>query len=165
MIANDQAPDPSPAGEGGSRAAADGWGSRRTDQGPARARALRKSLTRHEEKLWNWLRESVVPMGFHFRRQVPIGSFIVDFACLSARLIVEVDGEQHGSEAGRIRDEKRDPWLRARGYHLLRFANREIDRERQVVLETIRAAGQSPPVAFGDTLPCRGGISVGADRR
>ena len=141
---NDRPPDPSPAGEGGSREAADGWGGRRTEQSPGFARALRKRLTRHEVKLWNWLRESVVPAGFHFRRQVPIGPFIADFACLSRRLIVELDGEQHGTDEGRSRDQQRDAELKARGYRVLRFTNAEIDREKPVVLETIRAALLDP---------------------
>jgi very-short-patch-repair endonuclease len=101
-------------------------------------------LTRHEVKLWNWLRESVVPTGFHFRRQVPIGPFIADFACLSRRLIVELDGEQHGTEPARLRDRRRDEDLQSRGYRVLRFTNAEIDREKQVVLETIRAALLDP---------------------
>jgi very-short-patch-repair endonuclease len=59
------------------------------------ARALRKRMTPQEAKLWVALR-TLRPAGFHFRRQVPIGPYVVDFACLKHRLIVEVDGGQHG---------------------------------------------------------------------
>ena len=131
-------PDPSPVGEGG-RAAA-GWGGKRTSLGVSRARALRKRMTRHEVKLWNWLREAIEPTGFHMRRQVPIDRFIVDFACLAARLVIEVDGEQHGSDVGRARDSERDLRLAELAYRVLRFTNRDIDREKHVVLATIDAA-------------------------
>lgn len=97
-------------------------------------------MTPHEVKLWNWLRETIVPAGFHMRRQVAIGDYIVDFACLAARLVIEVDGEQHGTDAGRSADGLRDERLAELGYRVLRFTNREIDREKRVVLDTIYAA-------------------------
>ena len=64
-----------------------------------KARALRKRLTPQEVKLWVKLRE-LKTFGFHFRRQVPIGPYIVDFATLSARVVVEIDGGQHNMGAG-----------------------------------------------------------------
>jgi very-short-patch-repair endonuclease len=72
------------------------------------ARKLRKSMTRQEVKLWVRLRELREP-GFHFRRQSPIAGFIVDFECRRSRVVVEVDGNQHGFDEHRERDSARDP--------------------------------------------------------
>ncbi len=80
-------------------------------------RGLRKRMTAHEVKLWNWLREELGPAGFHFRRQVPIGRFVVDFACLNQKLVVEVDGYQHGTTELRA-DRKRDGELAQLGYKI-----------------------------------------------
>jgi very-short-patch-repair endonuclease len=126
-------------------------------------------MTPHEVKLWNWLREAIVPAGYRFRRQAPIDRFVVDFACLRARLVIEVDGEQHGLEHGLRRDKLRDERLAELGYAVLRFSNREIDREKPVVLDTIFAAvaarceahitraGPTPVRAFGATRPSPAG--------
>jgi very-short-patch-repair endonuclease len=102
-------------------------------------RSLRKRMTDHEVKLWNWLREDIKPIGFHFRRQVPIGRFVVDFACLKAKLVVEVDGVQHAL-GGLDADIKRDAVLAKMGFRVLRFWNGEIDHETAMVLDTIHAA-------------------------
>ncbi len=96
-------------------------------------------MTAHEVKLWNWLREEIAPAGFHFRRQVPIGRFVVDFACLRYKVIVEVDRAQHGMTRA-AGDRKRDAALAKLGYRALRFWNVEIDREKRMVLDTIFAA-------------------------
>jgi very-short-patch-repair endonuclease len=103
-------------------------------------RHLRKHLTPQEVKLWNWLRENFRPHGHHFRRQVPVGRYIVDFACLKRRVIVEADGGGHGTDAGRRDDEARDTFLRGQGFQVLRFWNHEIDRAKQSVMDTILAA-------------------------
>src|SRR5262245_43261749 len=80
------------------------WGSRPKSTISTRtARSLRRRMTPHEVKLWNWLRERIAPSGFHFRRQVPISRYVVDFACLRYKVIVEIDGAQHGM-AGAARD-------------------------------------------------------------
>ena len=78
-------------------------------------------MTEAERRVWNILRERGVE-GFKFRRQVPLGSYIVDFACLEARLVVEIDGGQHGGE----RDAQRDRWLSEQGFAVLRFWNNEV---------------------------------------
>jgi very-short-patch-repair endonuclease len=75
------------------------------------ARKLRKTMTRQEVKLWVRLREFRA-LGHHFRRQSPILTYIVDFECRRSRLIVEIDGTQHGFDANRERDES----LRRAGY-------------------------------------------------
>jgi very-short-patch-repair endonuclease len=93
-------------------------------------------MTRQEVKLWVRLR-ALRAIGFHFRRQSPISSYIGDFECRRARLIVEVDGGQHATDPGRGRDSIRDEALRRAGYEVLRFWNREVDRELNAVLEAI----------------------------
>ena len=99
-----------------------------------RAKALRRDMTNAERFLWFMLRGHRF-VGLSFRRQVPIGPFIVDFVCQQQRLIVEIDGGQHA--AGPTRDQQRDEWLRSKGYRVLRFWNTEVLRNRPGVLQTI----------------------------
>jgi very-short-patch-repair endonuclease len=121
------------------------------------ARKLRKTMTPQEVKLWMKLRE-LRAFGHHFRRQSPILTYIVDFECRRSQVIVEVDGTQHGFDANRVRDRARDDDLRRAGYKVLRFANAEIDRELDAVMETIlselngahptrRADARHPPLS------------------
>jgi very-short-patch-repair endonuclease len=107
------------------------------------ARALRKRLTPKEVKLWVQLRE-LKAHGYHFRRQAPIGRYIVDFASFGARMVVEVDGGQHGMEAGIQSDGARDTFLRSRGFSVLRFWNSYIDQNLSGVMETILSALSTP---------------------
>ena len=107
------------------------------------ARALRRRLTPQEIKLWVKLRE-LKALGFHFRRQAPIGRYIVDFASFGARLVIEVDGGQHGMEAGVRSDRERDTFLRARGFSILRFWNSDVDRNLNGVMESILIALNTP---------------------
>jgi very-short-patch-repair endonuclease len=79
------------------------------------ARKLRKTMTPQEVKLWVRLRE-LRALGHHFRRQSPLLTYIVDFECRRSRLVVEVDGTQHGFDANRERDLARDESLRRAGY-------------------------------------------------
>ena len=79
-------------------------------------------------------------LGTHFRRQVPIGPYVADFACMAARLIVEIDGSQHGSEAGARKDAQRTQWLEHEGYTVLRFWNNDVTRNIKGVLEAIHVA-------------------------
>jgi very-short-patch-repair endonuclease len=122
-----------------------------------KARALRKRLTSQEVKLWVKLRE-LKALGFHFRRQAPIGRYIVDFASLSARMVVEVDGGQHGMEAGIRSDRERDAFLRSRGFSVLRFWNSDVDHNLDGVMETILSALNTPTPTgqCRSTLPARG---------
>jgi very-short-patch-repair endonuclease len=89
------------------------------------ARALRTNQTDAERKLWRELRQ-LKPLRFHFRRHAPIDRFIVDFACYSARIVIEVDGGQHNLRAGVEADEQRDAYLRQHGYRVLRFWNNDV---------------------------------------
>jgi very-short-patch-repair endonuclease len=116
----------------------------------ARARALRKCMTPQEVKLWQRLR-TLRPLGFHFRRQAPRKGFIVDFACLRHRLIVEVDGGQHGLDDGLGRDAERDRRLAAAGFRVMRFWNSDIDGNLDGVVETI--VGAMAPDVAGPTRP------------
>ncbi|MBN8919811.1 MAG: endonuclease domain-containing protein [Rhizobiales bacterium] len=100
------------------------------------ARRLRANMTDAERKLWFALRDRRLG-SFKFKRQVPIGSFIVDFVCHDAGLIVEVDGGQHADSAADIR---RQSWLEAQGFHILRFWNNEVLSNLNGVLQTLLAA-------------------------
>jgi len=110
------------------------------------ARKLRKTMTRQEVKLWVHLR-SWRPRGYHFRRQSPREGFIVDFVCLKQKLVVEVDGGQHGLEAHVARDGARDSHFLRDGFRVLRFWNNDVDRNLDGVLQTIDSAlrGSTPP--------------------
>jgi very-short-patch-repair endonuclease len=103
----------------------------------ARARELRKQLTDAEKRLWSRLRRNQLG-GHHFRRQRPIGPFIVDFVCMAKGLIVEVDGGQHADRAEE--DVSRTAYLENKGYRVLRFWNNDVLANTEGVLEVIRAA-------------------------
>lgn len=76
--------------------------------------------------------------GVKFRRQQPIGAYIVDFASFEKKLVIEIDGGQHNEEEMRERDEERTTWLKERGYQVLRFWNNEVLMNMEGVLERIR---------------------------
>jgi very-short-patch-repair endonuclease len=103
------------------------------------ARRLRADATSPEVRLWRHLRRSEL-LGSHFRRQVPIGHYVADFACMAARLVIELDGSQHGLEANKARDEQRTRWLEREGYRVIRFWNNDVSENIDGVLETIHAA-------------------------
>ncbi len=103
-----------------------------------RARALRKAMTPQEVKLWVHLRR-LHPQGLHFRRQAPLEGYLLDFVCFKHRLIVEVDGSQHGEATGLAHDAKRDAHFASLGFLTLRFWNPEIDENLDGVVETIIA--------------------------
>jgi very-short-patch-repair endonuclease len=87
-----------------------------------RARAMRREPTEVERRLWSRLRGHRLA-GFKFRRQVPVGPYIVDFLCAAQRLVIELDGGQHAESD---RDRSRDAWFEARGYRVLRFWNTDV---------------------------------------
>jgi len=105
----------------------------------SRARALRKNLTDAERALWSLLRGHRFN-GLGFRRQFPIGPFVADFACHAAHLVIEIDGGQHFSDAGEMRDARRTAYIESQGFRVLRFSNRDVLTNRSGVLETIAAA-------------------------
>ena len=98
-------------------------------------------MTPAEKLLWQHLRYKQVD-GTRFRRQHLIGRFIVDFYCSEHRLIVEVDGDVHGTQAEY--DEARTEWLEEQGYRVMRFTNQQVQQQMSAVLEVIRAACSKP---------------------
>jgi len=115
--------------------------------GTKRAREMRLSLTDAEKHLWNGLRAR--QLGWDFRRQHPIPPCFADFACIAARLVIEVDGGQHNADSA---DEARDAFLRRSGWTVLRFWNHDVIGNREGVLQTIVAALPPPqpsPIARG----------------
>ncbi|WP_423793529.1 endonuclease domain-containing protein [Hyphococcus luteus] len=106
-----------------------------------RARNLRKTMPEAERRLWVRLRNRQLG-DFRFRRQHSIGPYIADFACIEAMLVIECDGEQHGFDAFRAHDAKRDAFLESEGWTVLRFWNREIHDNMDGVLETIHDAAR-----------------------
>ena len=90
-------------------------------------------MTPQERKVWAKLRELNRMLGLHFRRQAPIGPFIADFADLGRRMVIEIDGSGHGGE----RDLRRDEWLAAQGFQVLRFWNPEVSGNIEAVIQVI----------------------------
>ena len=115
------------------------------------AKILRKRPTNAEKVMWRHLRSKQVE-GFKFRRQEPIGEYVVDFICYEKRIIVEVDGGLHS--AGK--DINRDKWFVGQGFKVLRFWNNEVLKNIQGVLEVIRKHCLSHPP---QTPPIKGGVS------
>jgi very-short-patch-repair endonuclease len=105
----------------------------------SRARTMRGAPTESELRLWRLLRDRL--SGFKFRRQVPVGPYIVDFLCVGAKLIVEADGSQHAESR---HDNIRDAYLAGQGWKVLRFWNNEVSQNREGVLETIFAHASTP---------------------
>lgn len=101
------------------------------------ARRLRREMTEVEARLWYQLRDRRLD-GFKFRRQKPIGPYIVDFVCLDRRLIIELDGGQHALQVEA--DARREAFLLAAGFRVLRFWNHEVRANEAAVLERIHQA-------------------------
>ena len=107
---------------------------RRTRRATLRARQLRRTMTEAEARLWSRLRNGRL-LGMKFRRQVPIGSFIADFCCRSAKLVVEVDGGQHADRPAQ--DASRTRVIAEHGYTVLRFWDNDVLKDTEGVLEAI----------------------------
>ena len=101
------------------------------------ARILRRDRTEAEARLWRYLRNRQME-GAKFRFQAPVGPYVADFLCVEARLIVELDGGQHGVQVEK--DAVRTKALEAAGYTVIRFWNNEVLANTEGVLETIRLA-------------------------
>lgn len=114
-----------------------------------KAKTLRTNQTEAEQLLWYHLRAHRF-MGLKFKRQKPMGRYIVDFVCMERRLIIELDGGQHTEQV--TYDQHRDAWLRSHGYTILRFWNNEVMQQLEGVLEQIRctiALSPSPSPTHG----------------
>ncbi len=107
-----------------------------------RARALRARQTLAEGLLWRRLAAKRLE-GLKFKRQQPIGPYVVDFVCFERSLIIEVDGSQHAFERSAAQDRERTSWLQANGYAVLRFWNNDVTQNLEGVIEVIVDAAQS----------------------
>lgn len=164
---------PPPANGGGNYHA-----KRYTQSALQQSKTLKRNMTDAERLLWYYLRGRT---DFSFRKQAPIGNYIVDFVCLKQKLIVELDGAQHGNAAGRVHDAGRDKFLSESGYRVLRFWNDEVFKNMDMVLNTIyenlahecpgvaepklnilhenQAHKFPPPLAGGDVLKTHRGVA------
>lgn len=106
------------------------------------ARANRKQMTDAEMRLWIYLR----PMrqrGLAFRRQSPLGTYIIDFECRKAKLCIEVDGGQHSMTDAMQYDAERTAWLNKQGYEMLRFSNQDVLRNTDAIVDHIFNVAQA----------------------
>ncbi len=106
------------------------------------ARKLRKNMTDAERRLWSRLRGEQFG-GFKFRRQAPIGSFIVDFVCFERKVVIELDGGQHRLVSEQ--DEARTDWLNSQGFRVLRYWNHEVFEDLDSILEATWLALKTAP--------------------
>jgi very-short-patch-repair endonuclease len=117
------------------------------------ARQLRQTMTPAERRLWQALRRHQLD-GLHFRRQHPVGLFVLAFYCAAHKLVIEVDGGLHDEQVEQ--DTYQTQHLNASGYRVLRFRNEEVLTDLSFVLARIAAAATSPSLAVG------GGVGEGA---
>ncbi len=108
------------------------------------ARSLRQKAPSTERFLWRLLRDRRLD-GLKFRRQVPLGPYVLDFVCHRHRLVVEADGPFHDPE----HDALRDAFLAAQGFRVLRFTNHEIGAaDHRVIMKILEAIGVKPKIEF-----------------
>jgi len=107
-----------------------------------RAKEMRRAPTQPERTLWALLRRN--EFGLHFRRQHPIGPYILDFYCAAGKLAIEVDGPAHDDQ--QVRDQRRTAWLAKEGIRVLRFSAAEVETKPAAVLAAIARA--APPSQF-----------------
>ncbi len=136
---------------------------RRSQFKRATAKELRANATEAEQRLWLHLRSRQMS-GLRFRRQQPLGPYIVDFLCPAAKLVIELDGSQHRTAENAAYDTARTIWLEKRGYRVLRFDNVEFLKNGDAVVESIWRKIQSggtplpePPLAVRPSLKGRVG--------
>jgi len=106
------------------------------------AKSMRRQPTNAEAIIWATLRGARM-QGFKFKRQQPIGAYIVDFVCFECGLVVEIDGGQHADDVSA--DQYRTQWLQSQGFRILRFWNNEVIERRDDVLESIIRALREYP--------------------
>jgi very-short-patch-repair endonuclease len=106
----------------------------------ARARELRRELTPAERKLWSYLRDGQLD-GWQWRKQHAVGTYVVDFFCAKAKLVIEVDGDSHAEPEQEAYDAERTRWLNEqKHYRVLRFTNAEVHHQIEAVLTSIQTA-------------------------
>jgi very-short-patch-repair endonuclease len=127
-------------------------------QNRSKAKLLRHTMTRAETLLWRYVKAGHLE-GLSFRRQAPMGPYIVDFVCHAARLVIEIDGETHDFAERLRRDQARDAWLASRGYIVKRFTNDDVLKSLEGVLTVLRKVAtdriRSAPPSL--SLPRKGG--------
>ncbi|SRR5258706_14604111 len=117
------------------------------------AQELRRNMTDCERKLWRRIGDR--ELGFKFRRQMPIGNYIADFACPAARIVIELDGGQHGSDEAEALDLIRTSAIERCGFRVIRFWNHEVIKQLDDVVERIWNELYAPTPTLA--LPLRGG--------
>jgi very-short-patch-repair endonuclease len=132
-----------------------------TEKTRTRARDLRRNLTDAERIIWYGVRAHRLN-GIGFRRQAPIGPYIVDFVSHAAKLVVEIDGGQHFEDEHEKRDARRDRFLASKGYRVLRFSNLDVINNRNGVLERIAGAVQAAAAPSLPSPASGGGGEIGA---
>jgi very-short-patch-repair endonuclease len=128
-----------------------------------RAKALRQDMTDAERIVWHAVRAHRVN-GAAFRRQAPIGPYVVDFVCHTAKLVVEVDGGQHFEPRQAAYDARRGAYLASQGYRVLRFNNVDVIKNKAGVAETIAAALHGAAFPLPDPPPPAGEGAEGRAR-
>ena len=118
-----------------------------------KARALRHRETETEQIIWSWLRDNKID-GVKFRRQQPVGKFIVDFVSFEKKLVIEIDGGQHSFELNKTEDEARKQWLESQGFRVIRFWNNEVSSNLEGVILQIEETLRGHP--HPDPLPSKG---------
>jgi very-short-patch-repair endonuclease len=127
---------------------AGGFLSRRDARRQQHAKGLRTESTDTEQLLWSKLRRRQV-LGHKFRRQQVLGHFIVDFACLEKKLVIELDGGQHAEQ--QPYDERRSRWLEQHGFRVLRFWDHQVFQELDAILQAIAKALEVAPLPASPT--------------
>jgi len=117
-----------------------------------RARTLRKRMPPAEARVWNLLRTEPLSQ-FHFRRQVPLGPYFADFASHAVKMVIEVDGDTHGTDAAMAYDRVREKHIENEGYAVLRFSNLEVMNNLDGVGERLLLALEETPTRPGDAGP------------
>ena len=118
------------------------------------ARTLRKNLTDAEQCLWRRINRRQID-GAKFRRQQPIGQYIVDFVCFERQIILEIDGGHHALQ--HAKDEQRSRWLETQGFCILRFWNNEVLAETEAVVQAIYQLVIQRATSPHPSLPPQGG--------
>ena len=129
-----------------------------------RAKQLRQTMTPAETLLWRHLKANRMDR-VGFRRQVPIRNYIADFACFSAKLIIELDCGSHDFEERQAADQHRDAFFASEGFQVLRFTNQQVMSNLEGVAEAIREAtsfGRVAPPSLA--LPHKGGGNTATEQ-
>ncbi len=120
-----------------------------------KSRELRKNMTPQEKKVWNLLKNRQF-YGFRFRRQCPLGSYIVDFVCREKKIIIEIDGGQHNHDDDKEYDKKRTEYLKSLGFRVIRFWNNDIDKNLEGVYRKLQMEfGELPPKKWTKITPLK----------